>query len=144
MSTWNVGNYHWEEHNCNVWAKARLNELVNAVVIDGWTFKDFDFPTITAARSIRKNREFRTFEISLTFKFTYSEIEGKIEFPDVSEDAADSPDEWDFTLTFIGSSASKTAAEKKVVREAADKNVIPVFRKLFAQWAKEFKELPAE
>jgi hypothetical protein len=67
MSTWNVGNYHWEEQNCNVWARAGLNELVNAVALDGWIFRDFNFPTITAARSIRKNREFRPFEICLTF-----------------------------------------------------------------------------
>jgi activator of HSP90 ATPase len=144
MSTWNVGNYHWEEHNCNVWARARLTELVNAVAVDGWTFSDFDFPTITAARSIRKNKEFRTFEISLNYKFKFSEMEGKISFPDVSEDAADSPDEWEFELTFTGTSHDKSAAEKKVVRDAANKNVIPVFRGLFAQWAKEFKAIPAE
>ena len=144
MSTWNVGNYHWEEHNCNDWAKKRLNELVNAVSIEGWTFSDFNFSSITAARSIRKNREIRTFEIIFDFKFKKGDMEGKISFPDISEDAADSPDEWDAVLTFTGTSASKTAQEKKAVRGPADKEVIPVFRKLFADWAKEFKEIPSE
>ena len=144
MSTWNVGNYHWEEHNCNAWAKARLNELVNSVKIEGWEFSDFNFTSITAARSIRKNHEIRSFEIVVDFKFKRGEMEGKISFPDISEDAADSPEEWDYELTFTGSSAGKSAAEKKAVRGPADKEVIPVFRKLFADWAKEFKELPSE
>ena len=144
MSTWNVGNYHWEEHNCNAWAKARLNELVNAVKIDGWEFSDFNFSEITAARSIRKNKEIRSFEIVFDFKFKFGEMEGKISFPDISEDAADSPDEWEYELTFSGASANKTPAEKKAVRGPADKVVIPAFRKLFADWAEEFKSLPSE
>jgi activator of HSP90 ATPase len=144
MSTWNVGSYFWEEHNCNVWARTRLNELVNTVQIDGWTFSDFAFESITAARSIRRAREIRTFEIVFNFKFKYNDVEGKIEFPDVSEDAADSPDEWEAQLTFTGESTSKPASEKKPVRTAADKVVIPAFRKVFAQWAQEFKALPSE
>ena len=143
MSTWNDNKYHWEEHNCNEWAKARLNELVNEVKIDGWTFSDFTFPAITTSRAIRKNREIRTYEIQLNFKFKKDDMEGKINFPDISEDAADCPDEWEYELTFTGTSAQKSAQEKKPVRTLADKEVAPVFRKLFAHWAKEFKELPA-
>lgn len=144
MSTWNVGNYHWEEHNCNAWAKQRLTELVNAVAIDGWEFSDFDFKSITAARSIRKAREIRSYEIVLDFKFKFNEMEGKISFPDISEDASTSPEDWEYELTFTGSSHDKSAAEKKTVRVPAEKAVIPAFRNAFAQWAKEFKELPSE
>lgn len=144
MSTWNVDKYFWEEHNCNAWAKDRLNELVNAVAIDGWTFSDFNFSQIAAARSIRKNKEIRTFEVILDFKFKKGDMEGKISFPDVSEDAADSPEEWEYELSFTGDSAKKSAQEKKVIRQPADKDVIPVFRKLFADWADEFKAIPAE
>jgi activator of HSP90 ATPase len=144
MSTWNVGNYHWEEHNCNVWAQARLNELVAAIQVEGWAFSDFNFTSVSAARSIRKNREIRTFEIVFNCKFSFDGMEGKISFPDISEDAADSPEEWEYELTFTGTSAGKSAAEKKPVRAAAEKSVIPVFRQAFAQWAKEFKEIPAE
>jgi hypothetical protein len=35
MITWNVGSYFWEEHNGNVWARTRLNELVGTIQIDG-------------------------------------------------------------------------------------------------------------
>jgi activator of HSP90 ATPase len=143
-ATWNVGSYHWEEHNCNAWAKDRLNKLVNAVQIEGWTFSDFNFESITASRAIRKAHEIRTFEIVVDFKFNYNNMEGKIRFPDISEDAADSPDEWYAQLTFTGNSNSKSAAEKRPVRAAADKLVIPEFRKVFAQWAQEFKALPSE
>ena len=143
MSTWNSGNWFWEEHNANKWAKERLTELVNNISIEGWTFSDFDFKSIQAAKSIRKNREIRSFEIILEFKWKYNNMEGKISFPDVSNDCVDSPDDWEYELTFIGESNKKTAAEKKTVRVPADKNVIPKFREAFAEWAKEFKELPS-
>jgi hypothetical protein len=71
-------------------------------------------------------------------------MEWTVSFPDVSEDTANSPEEWECELTFTGSIHNKSAAEKKVVRDAANKNVIPVFRNLFAQWAREFKAIPAE
>jgi activator of HSP90 ATPase len=144
MSTWNVGNFFWEEHNLNKWAKERLTELVNGVQVEGWTFSDFEFSSVSAARSIRKNREIRTFEIIFDFKFKFNDMEGKITFPDVSHDAVDSPDEWEFELTFTGASQSKTAAEKKLVRGPAEKFVAPAFRKVLAQWADEFKNIPTE
>jgi activator of HSP90 ATPase len=143
MSTWNSGNFFWEEHNVNDWAKARLGELVSGLQIEGWTFSDFNFSSINAARSIRKGREIRSFEIVFDCKFKYGDMEGKIAFPDVSEDACDSPEDWEAQVTFTGASNSKSAAEKKVVRTPAEKTVVPAFQKLFAQWSAEFKALPA-
>ena len=143
MSTWNSGNWFWEEHNANKWAKERLTELVNAISVEGWTFSDFNFKSIQAAKSIRKNREIRSFEIVLEFKWKYGDMEGKINFPDISNDCVDSPEEWEYELTFTGDSNEKTAAEKKAIRTPADATVIPLFRKAFAQWAEEFKGLPA-
>jgi activator of HSP90 ATPase len=143
MSTWNTGNFFWEEHNVNDWAKARLNELVAGVQLEGWTFSDHNFSSINAARSIRKGREIRSFEIVFECNFKFEGMEGKISFPDISDDAVDSPDDWEAQVTFTGSSSSKSAAEKKVVRTPAEKVVVPAFRKVFAQWATEFKNLPA-
>ncbi|KAK8898965.1 hypothetical protein M9Y10_001260 [Tritrichomonas musculus] len=143
-STWNDKRWFWEEHNANVWAKERLTELVNQIHLDGWELSDFNFSSIQAARSIRKNREIRSFEIVFDCKFKFNEMEGKISFPDVSEDAADSPDEWEAILSFTGKSNDKPASEKKPVRAEAEKVAIPAFRNAFAQWVKEFKELPSE
>jgi activator of HSP90 ATPase len=144
MSTWNDGKFFWEEHNVNDWAKTRLNELVSGLQIEGWTFSDFNFSSISAARSIRKAREIRTFEIVFDCKFKYNGLEGKISFPDISEDAGSAPEDWEGQVTFTGTSADKSAAEKKVVRGPAEKVAVPAFQKLFAQWAAEFKALPAE
>ena len=142
MSIWNQGKYHWEEHNANEWAKARLNELVNDIKIEGWELTDPNFSSISAARTIRKGREIRQYEIIFDTKFKYNGMSGKIEFPDISEDAADSPDEWEYILSFTGSSNDKPAAEKKVVRTAAEKEVVPVFKSTFAKWVQEFKAIP--
>ncbi|OHT01556.1 hypothetical protein TRFO_31599 [Tritrichomonas foetus] len=143
MSTWNVGKYHWEEHSANAWAKTRLNELVNEISIEGWEFSDSSFKSIHAARTIRKAKEIRTFEIIFEVKFKFNGMNGKIEFPDISEDAADFPEEWEALLTFTGTSNDKSAAEKKVVRSAAEKDVIPAYRKAFATWVEEFKAIPS-
>jgi hypothetical protein len=78
------------------------------------------------------------------FNFKYNDMEGKIQFPYISEDAADSPDEWKTQLSFTETSTGKSAGDKKPVRTAADQTVIPAFRKIFAQWAQEFKTLPSE
>ena len=144
MSTWNVGNYHWEEHNCNAWAKKRLQEIGEAVKVDGWEFSDITFTGIEANRTIRKNREIRSFEFSFECKFKHNGMEGKIKFLDVSDDAIDSIDDWEYELTFTGDSQKKTAAEKKPIRQDAEKDVAPVFRKAFDSFAHEFKELPSE
>ncbi|KAH0787622.1 activator of 90 kDa heat shock protein ATPase [Histomonas meleagridis] len=143
MSVWNPGKYHWEEHNCNEWADKRLKELVAEIKIPDWEIKDTNFKSITTARSIRKGREIRSFEVVFDLNFKHNEMEGKISFPDISNDAADSPEEWEYILEFTGSSKDKSPNEKKAVRNAADKEVVPVFRQMFAQWVEEFKSLAA-
>lgn len=144
MSTWNVGQYHWEEHNANEWAKFRLNEIVNGIKVEGWELSDFDFKEITAARSIRKAKEYRSFEIVFECKFKHDEMTGKISFPDISNDCGDDPEDWDYELSFTGDSANKSPEQKKPIREQAAKDLIPVFRKAFAGWVKEFMDLPSE
>lgn len=144
MSTWNVGNYHWEEHNCNKWATEHLKELANNVKVEGWEFTDIAFSGIEANRSIRKNKEIRSFEFTFDCKFKYNGMEGKIKFQDVSNDAVDSMDEWEYELTFTGESAKKTAAEKKVIRAAAEKDVAKAFRIAFDTFSKDFMALPSE
>ena len=83
MSTWNVGNYHWEEHNCNAWANARLKELADGVKIDGWVLKDQKFDDVVADRTIRKNHEIRSFEFTYETQFEHNDMKGKIKFLDV-------------------------------------------------------------
>ena len=144
MSTWNVGNYHWEEHNCNAWASKRLNELAAAIKADGWEFSDIAFSGIEATRSVRKNKEIRSFEFTFECKVKHDGMEGKIKFLDVSDDAIDSPEDWEYELTFVGESAKKTAAEKKPFRQACEKEVAPLFRAAFDTFSKEFKSLPSE
>ena len=75
MSIWNQGKYHWEEHNANEWAKARLNELVNDIKIEGWELTDPNFSSISAARTIRKGREIRQYEIIFDTKFFTQDLE---------------------------------------------------------------------
>ncbi|EAY06616.1 hypothetical protein TVAG_056100 [Trichomonas vaginalis G3] len=144
MSTWNVENYHWEEHNCNKWATQRLQELASNVKVDGWEFTDISFSGIEASRSIRKNREIRSFEFTFDCKFKHNGMEGKIKFMDVSNDAIDSIDDWEYELTFTGESAKKTAAEKKVIRADAEKDAAKAFRNCFDAFSKEFMALPSE
>lgn len=144
MSTWNVGNYHWEEHNCNKWAAQRLDELAAEIKAEGWEFSDCKFSDIEANRSIRKNKEIRSFEFNFECKFKYNEMEGKIKFMEVSSDAVESPEDWEYELTFTGDSAKKGAAEKKPIRVAAEKEAIPLFRHAFDTFAKEFKDLPSD
>ena len=141
MSTWNVDNYHWEEHNCNTWANQRLNELANSIKVEGWDFTEIKFNGIETSKCIRKNREIRSFEFSFECKFKLDTMEGKLKFPDVSNDAIDSPEDWECDLSFTGDSAKASPADKKKIRVAADKDVIPLFRGAFDTFSKEFMTL---
>lgn len=142
MSTWNVDNYHWEEHNFNKWAEEHLKKLAEGVNVEGWTLSDRAFDGVVAARNIRKNKEIRSFEFSFTCKFEYNGMQGKIHFQDVSNDAGDDGD-WEAEVSFTGESQKKDAAAKKPVRAAAEKELIPAFRKAFSQFVTDFKSLPS-
>ena len=144
MSTWNVGQYHWEEHNANEWAKFRLDEIIKEVNVDGWELSNFNFSSVTAARSIRKAKEIRSFEIVFDCQFKKGDMGGKIAFPDISNDCGDDPDDWDYDLSFTGDSANKTPNEKKLIRDAAKKELVPAIRAAFEKWVKEFMALPSE
>lgn len=141
MSVWNIDKYHWEEHNYNEWAKKRLNELIKDINIEGWEIKDTNFSSIVTSDYVRKGHEIRTFEIVFDFKFKHGDMEGKISFPDISNDAADSPDDWEYLLEFTGKSNDRTPSEKKALRNDAEKDVAPVFRQIFANWYEEFKKI---
>jgi len=144
MSTWNVDNYFWEEHNSNVWATKRLNELAGLIQPEGWVFEEIKFTGVEANKAIRKNREIRSFEFSFECKFKYQEFEGKIKFPDVSNDAIESPEDWEYDLTFTGECSKKNPNEKKAIRTAADKTVIPLMRAAFDTFSKEFMSIPSD
>lgn len=133
--------YVWEDHNANAWAKNRLLELSGGVIVDGWKFMNMVALDVEAHRTVRRGKEFRTFEFKFKSNFEHDGIEGRIDFENVTHEGLSNPIEWEYNLNFFDTEGVLTVSQKKKVRSDAERDVIPILRQMFKTFGEEFMVL---
>jgi len=143
----NVNQWHWTESDYTLWAKNRLKELVENIVVETPTINiTTGSLTLEGEVSIntRKQKTYLFYELNATLKWSGkhipSDVEGKgsINCPYISDE--NDADDFEILVTM----EDENSKEKSAMKDEFRKKIIPILKEKVPQMLKELREVTVQ